>query len=344
MKSFMPLIVGNDELCERLVSDVRNGSLSHAYIIEGEVGSGRKTLALNVAAATACENRGNPAAPLPCGECPSCKKILAKKSTDVIFIDKEDDRTTIGVNTARFIREDVHIVPNDIEDKFYVIKNSDILTEEAQNALLLTFEEPPAFAHFFLISTNASNLLETVRSRAITVRTERLAEEQIADYLCKTDARASQMKLSAPNEFSELIKASRSGIGQAIEYLEPSSWKPVAERRELVRKLISDSLSKKSAQDILQIFRKISSKRDVFTEFLTLFNLAVRDLILMKKTDAERLEFFCDPNEAIELADKVTLHFLYTLYENVKVAIIKAQENANLNLIATKLIIDSKLL
>ena len=57
MRKAMTEIVGNRTLCERLAQDIEQGSLSHAYIIEGSDGSGRKTLALTVAAALACENK-----------------------------------------------------------------------------------------------------------------------------------------------------------------------------------------------------------------------------------------------------------------------------------------------
>ena len=343
MERSIKSVIGNESLCERLISDVANGSLSHTYILEGESGSGRKTIALNVAAATACVEKGNANASLPCGKCPSCQKILAKKSTDVIFI-SNDDKATIGVDIARFLREDVRVIPNDIEDKFYIIDNADKLTDQAQNALLLTLEEPPSFVHFFLICNKSESLMETVRSRAITLRTDRLNESCIADYICSADSRAAQLKLSSPKEFSELIKASNSSIGQALEFLEPSVWKPIRERRENIRELIDASFSKKSAKTIIPLLMKFSSKRDLLTEKLNLLALAVRDLILVKKSDNASLEFYCDINEAIELSDRVTLSFIYNFYKNIETAIEETARNANVSLLLSKMMINSELL
>ena len=343
MKQSMKSIIGNEVLCERLINDVINGSLSHAYIIEGSNGSGRKSIALNVAAASACEEKQKSGAPLPCGSCPSCKKILAKKSTDVIFISNEE-KATIGVDIARFLREDVRIIPNDIEDKFYIIDNADKLTDQAQNALLLTLEEPPSFVHFFLICNKAESLMETVRSRAITLHTERLSEDQIADYICSHDTRAAQLKLSSSEEFKELIKASDSSIGQALELLDPSIWKPIRERRENIRALIDAAFSRKSAKTIIPLLMKFSSKRDILIEKLNLLALAVRDLILIKKSDNASLEFYCDVNEAIELSDRVTLAFIYNFYKNIETAIEETSRNANVNLLLSKMMINSELL
>ena len=340
MKQAMTEIAGNRELCSRLASDISSGSLSHAYILEGANGSGRKTIALNVAAATACERLADNSAPIPCLCCDSCKKILAKKSTDVIFI-KDESKATVGVDIARFIREDVHVIPNDIEDKFYIIENADKLTTQAQNALLLTLEEPPSFVHFFLICNSADSLLETIRSRAITLRTQKLSQKEIADYICSHDTRAAQMKLSHPKEFSELIVASRGGIGKALEYLDPKNWKPIADRREFIRALIFEALTHRSAESLISMLSKFSSKRDVLAEELLLVSLAVRDLIVLKKSDTPSLECYCNANEAIELSDKVSLTFLYTLYQSIDIAIDENRRNANVRVMIMKLAINS---
>lgn len=340
MRRVMTEIAGNRELCKRLTSDIASGALSHAYIIEGATGSGRKTIALNVAAATACENRFDSTQPLPCLCCSSCKKILGKKSTDVIFV-KDESKATVGVDIARFIRENVRIVPNDIDDKFYIIENADKMTKQAQNALLLTLEEPPSFAHFFLICNSDDSLLETIRSRAITLRTQRLSDKEIADYICAHDTRAAQLKFTSPKEFNELIKASRGGIGKALEYLEPKAWAEVKAERELIRTFIYEALTRHSASNIYSLLSKFSPKRDILAEELLLLSLAIRDLIVLKKTDVASLEFYCDSNEAIELSDKVSLSFLYTLYQNIDITREENARNANVRIMMMKLAVNS---
>ena len=340
MKQVMTEIAGNRELCRRLASDISSGSLSHAYILEGATGSGRKTIALNIAAATACENRSDSTSPIPCLHCNSCKKILGKKSTDVIFV-KDESKATVGVDIARFLKEDVRVIPNDIDDKFYIIENADKMTTQAQNALLLTLEEPPSFVHFFLICNSDDSLLETIRSRAITLRTQRLSDKQIEEYICSHDTRAAQMKLSSPKEFYELIKASRGGIGKALEYLEPKAWKGARDQREFIRSLLQEILARRSPTALIQMLNKFSSKREILAEELTLFSLAVRDLIVLKKSDSSSLEFYCDANEAIELSDRVSLSFLYTLYQNIDNTIEENRRNANVRVMIMKLAVNS---
>ena len=78
-------IIGNDALKLRLSKDISERSLSHAYILEGPRGSGRHTLALQVAAAIECEAaKGlgelsffeSESTAIPCGKCKNCEKIL----------------------------------------------------------------------------------------------------------------------------------------------------------------------------------------------------------------------------------------------------------------------------
>ena len=343
MNNAMPSIVGNRALCERIINDVRASSLSHAYILEGANGSGRKSIALLCAAATACEKKSDSASQLPCLCCDSCRKILNKKSPDVIFI-KDEEKATVGVDVARFIKETVQIVPNDLEDKFYIIEDADTMTDQAQNALLLTLEDPPSFVHFFLISNNANSFLETVRSRATILHTENLSDQKLSDHITARDPRAAQMKLSSPREFSELIKASRGGIGQALLYLDEKNWNPIYEQRKLIFDTINAIMMKKTAKNIMPLILSFSSQRDALANELALLACAVRDLIAVKKADSPALEFFCDTNEAIELSDKRPLSFLYELYEHITVAINENKINANVKLLMTKLLINAGIL
>ena len=148
MRKMLDSIIGNSSLKSKLLSDILSDTLSHAYIIQGKKGSGKHTVAYMTAAALSCEKVSDTNAPVPCLNCPSCKKILQKKSPDVITITRED-KATIGVDAVRFLRNDVRIVPNDLDYKIYIIEDADTMTTQAQNAFLLTLEEPPKYVKFF---------------------------------------------------------------------------------------------------------------------------------------------------------------------------------------------------
>ena len=343
MKKAMPDIVGNEALRERLCRDILSNSLSHAYILEGADGSGRHTLALMSAAAVACENKADSNTPLPCGVCPSCKKILERKSPDVIFVGPQG-KTSLGVDSARFIKEDVYTVPNDLEHKFYIIENADKMTPQAQNAILLTLEEPPSFVHFFLLCNNAGLLLETIRSRAPIMRTDILSREQLDKYICSSDRRAEQLKLSSPKEYNELLVVSSGCIGKALSLLEPKEWKPLHDLRQTVSNIVRVAISSHKSKELLPLILKLSNKRDQLENELTTLSDALRDLILLKKSDDAPLVFYCDRNEAIELCDMTSLAFLHEFHLAVTEAIEENKRNANVRLMILKMAISAKLI
>ena len=343
MKEAMPKIIGNDALRQRLCRDIISNSLSHAYIIEGADGSGRHTLALMSAAALACEKKGDENAPLPCCSCQSCKKIIERKSPDVIFIGSEG-KATLGVDAARFIKEDVYTVPNDLDNKIYVIEEADKMTPQAQNAILLTLEEPPSFVHFFLLCNNAGTLLETIRSRAPILRTDVIEERLIDEYICANDRRAAQLKLSSPNEYKELLAVSSGSIGRALSLLEPKIWKPIHEQRSLVSELLISAIEARSAKNIFFAISRLSKKRDALERELSVLSDALRDLILLKKSDDAPLAFYYDRNEAIELCDKTTLSFLYGFLSAVSDAIEENKRNANVRLMILKMAVSANLI
>lgn len=342
-KQAMSEIIGNEALKRRLCRDIMSETLSHAYIIEGPAGSGKHTLAIMAAAALACECKDDMSKPLPCLSCLSCKKILEKKSPDVIIYGTEG-KASIGVDIARFLKESVHILPNDLEQKIYIIEDADKMTPQAQNAILLTLEEPPSFVHFFLLCTNASLLLETIRSRAITLRTEPVTDEQIDSYVSSHDRRAAQMKLASPDEYYQLIKASDGGIGKALDFLEPKRWKPVKDNRTLVDNFVHMAVERKDAKTLIPVMLGFSPKRDALQEQLLLLSSAVRDLILLKKSETAHLCFYHDTDSAIELCDKVSLSTLFTLEKAITDAIDENKRNANVKLMLTKMLISAQLI
>ena len=229
MKEYFSNIVGNSALRERLSKLIDDNKFPHAIIIEGEEGSGRKTLAKNIVAALLCEDRSGK---VPCGKCRACDKVFGNKTPDYINIGPEDDRVTITVDVARRIKSDVLVVPNDFDYKFYVIDPADTMNIAAQNSLLLTIEDPPKHVRFILICRSADALLETVRSRAPIFRTSKVGNEELVDYLIANDKRAAKLKTEFPHEFADVVTLSRGRIGYALELLNEKKRAPLIKKRQ----------------------------------------------------------------------------------------------------------------
>lgn len=340
MKTPMPAIIGNETLRVRLCQGVLSHSLPHAFILEGPRGSGKHTLAKMCAAALACTEHDNPQLPIPCMRCLSCKKILDGKSPDLITVGTEG-KASVGVDAIRFLKEDIHVIPNDLDYKIYMIEDADRMTVQAQNALLLSLEEPPSYVHFFLLCENAGALLETIRSRAPILRTEPISKTDLDRYLCEHEPKAKQMKLTSPKEYAELLQASGAGIGQALEYLRTSSFEPVLEQRTLILDFVDAAVH---AKDVLPFLPRFSAKREPLKEQLSMLGDAMRDLILLKKSENLTLLFFADQNVAIELCDCVSMSFLSRMQEAVTTAIDDNARNVNTRLLLMRMLSASQLI
>ena len=346
MRRYMKSVVGNDALCERLCLDVLTGKLSHACIIEGADGTGKHLIAYQTAAALACTRKSLHGGNIPCGECPECRKVLEGKSPDVIVISSEG-KATIGVDTVRFIREDCVKLPNDLDFKLYIIEDADKMTDQAQNALLLTLEEPPSFVRFMLLCENATSLLETVRSRAPIFRTVGVGADELDVYICSHDPRAVQMKTSSPYEYAELIAASKNGIGRALEFLDARTFAPTLEIRRFAMKFIEIATSGAKREELFSLLPVLAPKkiqRELFARQLEAILDAASDLTLLKKDDKAPISFFSDRKYAQEISGRCSINFLYDLTRAVMTAQESNLKNANVRLTVIKMFADANLI
>jgi DNA polymerase-3 subunit gamma/tau len=102
--------------------------------------------------------------PTPCGECQSCKDLVANGpgSLDVIEI----DAATHGlVDDARDLRDKAFFAPVQSRYKIYIIDEAHQLGTGAANALLKVVEEPPPHVIFIFATTEPEKLIATIRSR-----------------------------------------------------------------------------------------------------------------------------------------------------------------------------------
>jgi DNA polymerase-3 subunit delta' len=336
--------IGNASLKQKLLSDICSGSLSHAYIIEGKKGSGRHTLAYLIAAALSCEKLSDNAAPLPCLTCDSCRKILEQKSPDVITLKREEGKATFGVDIIRTLKSDIHTVPNDLEYKVYVIEDADTMTTQAQNAFLLSLEEPPAFVKYFLLCEDAHSLLETIRSRSLILKTEAICEADIDAYLQKKYEAAQKLKKADEYAYNELIMASENCIGRSIDLLDPKIFEAVSYNRKLARDFINAIAYKQTGQKAVEVYSRFDGGREEFSKQLAVTATALRDLIALQRTENAPLLFYNDREEALSLSDMINIRKLMNIYDSLRKAETAVTSNANVKLTLVKLFSESELL
>ncbi|MBO7273820.1 MAG: DNA polymerase III subunit, partial [Clostridia bacterium] len=258
MRPILTDVVANERLRARLGDELLAGKLSHAYILSGERGFGKHTLALNLAAALACEHQKDTHTPLPCLSCPACRKILSGNSPDVIYVNR-GDKATLGVEVIRELRQDVYIPPNDLSVKIYIIEDAHLMTPQAQNAFLLTLEDPPAYVLFLLLCENAALLLETIRSRAPVLRLEPVQNELILQHICAKVPEAKRMAQEDSTALEEIVVAANGSIGRALELLDPKLYKPLSDRREIAKSFARLCASPKNAGETMRFLTSLGT-------------------------------------------------------------------------------------
>ena len=174
-------VVGHKNIIKYIQNAVTADAVSHAYILNGERGSGKKLLANLFAMSLQCENRDEDGD--ACGKCRSCRQAAGGNQPDIIRIMHEKPNT-IGVGDIRTqVNDDIMIRPYSSKYKIYIIADADMMSVEAQNALLKTIEEPPEYAVIMLLTENAETLLPTIRSRCVMMKLRNIKDQLVKKYL-----------------------------------------------------------------------------------------------------------------------------------------------------------------
>jgi DNA polymerase III subunit gamma/tau len=154
-------VIGQEHVTVPLSNALESGRTHHAYLFSGPRGCGKTSSARIMARSLNCAKGPTPN---PCGQCQSCKDLVANGpgSLDVI----ELDAATHGlVDDARDLRDKAFFAPVQSRYKIYIIDEAHQLGPGAANALLKVVEEPPAHVIFIFATTEPDKLIATIRSR-----------------------------------------------------------------------------------------------------------------------------------------------------------------------------------
>ena len=276
-------IIGHEQVIHHMQNAIRQKKFSHAYLLCGEAGSGKRLVAEAFAKAVLCEEGGIEA----CGKCKSCKQIESGNHPDFRTVVRE--KATLGVKEIREqVTADVQIKPYSSEYKLYFIDEAEKMTEEAQNALLKTIEEPPEYAVFLLSVTRQELLLQTVLSRCVLLTFHPVATEKVKQFLME--------KKGVPDYLAESAAAFSGGVpGRAVRFAESEAF---TEQRDEVLHLVK-RVDEMTMAEIMESVKLFAAKKDTADEYLEMILLWYRDVLLYKATKNLNMLLFRDQPEAI---------------------------------------------
>lgn len=196
-------LYGKDKLCEILAKTAQKNRLSHAVLLSGKSGVGKKCLARYIAQLILCENNA-------CGECACCKNIENDAHPDVVFARKKCGGK-YAAEPFRELMKDAVILPNNGKFKVYIFEECDTMTPVIYNALLKIIEEPAEYMRFVFTCTNTALVPETIMSRVTVYEVPDPTAEDCERYL--TDIGTEQQKA---RELSAIFSGN---IGECVSYL-----------------------------------------------------------------------------------------------------------------------------
>ncbi len=324
--------LGNKKLIARISRDVAAGRFSHAYIIEGGEGCGKRTLARLICSAISCTAEAR-----PCMKCIRCDKIARAQSPDVITVEADKDRVQLGVDVIRRLREDAVYAPNDLPRKFYIIPRADTMNTQAQNALLKILEEPPPHVMFLLLCENADDLLPTIRSRAPILRLEALPDDTVCEYLKANSEQAKALSERDPDAFLAAIRLSHGSLGMAMRLIDEKNAAECLEYYKKAERYMELLANRRNAANELAFYEfatKLAGtkERDALSRIYSLLADAARDLVNVKLARNPQPIFYTTPEKAREAADKFALGKLLRLTDIFCEAQNSLDRNANIAL------------
>ncbi len=244
---------------------IASNKLHHAYLFSGPPGVGKMLAAKALAMTLNCLEQGTDA----CGVCIGCRKVEKACHPDVITLTLPDGKKLIPIESVRELGRRLAVQPHEGRASVAIIDPADKMSLPASNALLKTLEEPRLGSFLFLISSRASSLLATVRSRCQPVHFRPLPEEVIADLLQSQGVGSDEARLVAA-----LCQGS---MEQALLYLSED----LDERIDLLFQFLEGALDA-TPQKGLEMTTRIGSKRESVLALLDMLTIVFGEMLWLR--------------------------------------------------------------
>ena len=223
----------------------------------GQEGIGKNLFAKEFAKMILCLDKNNKY----CNNCKSCIEFDTNNNPDFKII--KPDGNSIKIEQIREIQDKIAEKPIISNKKAYIIDDADKMTQEAQNCLLKTLEEPPEYAIIILIGSNETAFLSTIKSRCIILHFKKIKDEEIAKFI--------REKYQIEIDNQNLLKAAQGSIGKAIQ---------IKEDEEIYSKIdeIISNLENADNIDILKMAEIIYKSKDKINDILEYMNIIFIDI------------------------------------------------------------------
>lgn len=243
-------VVGQESLTKALSNAIELNKIANAYLFAGPRGTGKTSTARIFAKSLNCVN--GPTLE-PCQKCPSCLDITNASGLDVIEIDAATNR---GIDDAKELIAQAQYAPMNGKYKIFIIDEVHMLSNEAFNALLKTFEEPPRNVIFILATTEPHKVIETIVSRCQRFDLRRITTDDITKRL-REIADLENIKITDDALYT-IAKNVSGGLRDSLALLDQVSI--LGAKEEIAKEVIENLLGKMTFDVSVNFLEKILSK------------------------------------------------------------------------------------
>lgn len=284
----MRKFIGFEGVIENFKYRCNSESLSHAHLISGEDGIGKSILAQILA------------------------KLILKGETNREYVDIINyklNKASFGVEDVRNLINEVNKKPFESNKKVIIIHKGNKLTIQAQNALLKTIEEPPIGVYIIILCENLELILDTIKSRCEIYKLTPLSKIQLNEYIELNKYVCTDEEKSSAIAFSEGIP------GRIDRYFNDET---LSELRVRILELLN-VLKENDPEVILEREELLSTYKDNKEEVLNIFFSFIRDILIHKEVENEKLIINGDKlNNINELAKDMSFRKLNNMIKQIE--------------------------
>lgn len=295
----------------QLQNSFEHGRMAHAYLFEGDQGTGKAELALWFVKHLFCLDLQ---AGMPCEKCNNCLRINSKDHPDVVEI--EPDGQSIKVDQIRALQSELAKSGFESAKKVVIIHQAEKMNLNSANSLLKFLEEPPANFMIILETQSLGKILTTIRSRCQIIHFQALSKERLqarleADQL---PTKTAQLLANLTNSYGKAVEISkdewfneaRDSVIQWFNYLEKNDPQAFIYVQKKLVKTFKDKTQQQFCFELLAYFVKEKRDQDLKNQQTSLVkanNLLAEVLAASQKLEAS-VSFQ-------NIAEQITLHTVF---------------------------------
>ena len=300
-------LIRNTPAYKTIKNDKQTGRLSHAYLVLCADQANLGAYLTELAKMFFCNKEDT------CGSCRSCLLISQGSYIDAVFIPREAQSAITSEDVVSLV-QDSYIKPYEADKKVYVINNGQTMNAASQNKLLKTLEEPPKNVHIIIGATSDFALLPTVKSRTKKIEIPAFSHEVLINAL-KDDCPDGERLRNA-------VYCSDGTLGKTLALYGDEGLKVTM---QTVKDVL---LNMQSSKDVLEFSDKILKAKVDLSDFLSVFELFLRDLAVYK-SNGENAVFNQEVVKQLKDAKGFTLGALVAILQDVVDARKRIEANSN---------------